>query len=92
MNLGNLVICGLLIFLRLAGLCGLFLAREYVKKIISLSISYSSFLILITLISLKSSKLSEVLLIMVSVLIVFSMNLFIGTNITKNISQSDEPK
>lgn len=82
------VIYGLLIFLCLAGLIGLFFSQEYIQKISCLSVSYSSFLILITLLSLKSAKLNEVLVIMVSILAIFSVNLLIGIGIVKNIAET----
>ena len=83
-----LLIYGLLIFLCLAGLCGLFLFKEYIRKISCLSVSYSNFLILITLLSLKSVRLNEGLVIMVSVLAIFSVNLLIGIGIARNIAEA----
>lgn len=87
MSFTYLLICGLLIFLCLSGLCGLFFYKEYVSKISCLSVSYSNFLILITLIALKSTKLSEILLIMLSILIIFIVNLLVGITIASNISR-----
>ncbi len=88
MSLTYLLICGLLIFLCLAGLCGLFFFEEYIRKISCLSVSYSSFLVLITLLALKSAKLNEVLVIMVSILVVFSVNLLLGIGIARNLAES----
>ncbi len=85
--MANLLIYSSLIFLCLAGLCGLFLCREYIRKISCLSISYSSFLILVTVIALKNTHLNEILVIMVSILAVFSVNLLIGIGIIKNIAE-----
>lgn len=86
------LIYGLLIFLCLAGLLGLFFFQEYLRKISCLSVAYSSFLILITLLSLKSAKLNEVLVIMVSILAIFSVNLLIGIGIVKNIEEAQTQK
>jgi hypothetical protein len=87
MTIIYLLIYGLLIFLCLAGLCGLFFFQEYIRKISCLSVSYSSFLILITLLALKSTRLNEVLVIMVSILAIFSVNLLIGIGIARNIAE-----
>jgi hypothetical protein len=89
MSFVYLLIDGLLIFLCLAGLCGLFFFQEYIRKISCLSISYSSFLILVTLLALKSSHLNEVLVIMVSILAIFSVNLLIGIGIARNIADAE---
>jgi hypothetical protein len=86
------LIYGLLIFLCLAGLCGLFFLQEYVRKISCLSVSYSSFLVLVILLSLTNPRLNEVLIIMVSILAIFSVNLLIGIGIARNIAESQEEK
>ncbi len=88
MSFVYLLIYGLLIFLCLAGLCGLFFFQEYIRKISCLSVSYSSFLILITLLALKNVRLNEVLVIMVSILAIFSVNLLIGIGIARNIAEA----
>ena len=88
MSFVYLLIYGLLIFLCLAGLCGLFFFQEYIRKISCLSVAYSSFLILITLLSLKNVRLNEVLVIMVSILTIFSVNLLIGIGIARNIAEA----
>jgi hypothetical protein len=85
--MANSFICGLLILLCLSALLGLFLSRQYVKKISCLSISYSSFVILIVFISLKNPHLNEVLPILVSVMIIFSVSLLMGIGIIKNITK-----
>jgi hypothetical protein len=70
------------------GLCGLFLFQEYIKKISCLSISYSSFLILVVLMASRSAYLNETLIIMVSILAIFSVNLLIGIGIARNIAKA----
>jgi hypothetical protein len=86
------LIYGLLIFLSLAGLWGLFFFAEYIKKISCLSVSYSSFLVLVTLMSLKNAHLNQVLLVMVSILVVFSVNLLIGIGIARSIAEAGAQK
>jgi hypothetical protein len=76
----------------LVGLCGLFLFQEYVRKISCLSVSYSSFLILITVLALKNPRLNEVLVIMVSILAIFSVNLLIGIGIARSIAEAQLEK
>jgi predicted Na+-dependent transporter len=80
------LICGLLILLCLSGLGGVFFFREYVRKISCLSIAYSNFLILIVFISLKSSNFNEIMMIMVSILVVFSVNLLIGISLVRSVA------
>jgi hypothetical protein len=83
-----LLIYGLLIFLCLVGLCGLFFFQEYIRKISCLSVSYSSFIILITVLALKNPRLNEILVIMVSILTIFSVNLLIGIGIARSIAEA----
>jgi hypothetical protein len=92
MAIGYLLTYALLISICLSGLLGLFLFQEYVKKISCLSVSYSSFLILVVLLSLKNNKQNEILIIMVSVLILFAINLLTGIAIAKNISAEGADK
>lgn len=53
----------------------------------ALSVSYSNFLILITLLFLGNDSLNEGLIVLVSLLIIFSANLVIGINLAKNLNQ-----
>jgi len=87
-----LLVYGLLIFLCLTGVCGLFFFQEYIRKISCLSVSYSSFLILITVLALKNPRLNEVLVIMVSILAIFSVNLLIGIGIARAIAEAQLEK
>lgn len=88
MSFSYLLIDSLLICLCLMGLCGLFFFQEYIKKISCLSISYTSFLILVVLMASRSSYLNETLIIMVSILAIFSVNLLIGIGIARNIARA----
>lgn len=87
MTVGYLLSYASLIFVCLTGLIGLFFFQEYVKKISCLSVSYSSFSLLIILISLKNDRQNEILIIMVSILIIFAINLLIGIAIARRISE-----
>jgi len=88
----NSFIYALLILLCLSALLGLFFTRQYIKKISCLSIAYSSFVILIVFIALKNPHLNEVLPILVSVMIVFSVSLLMGIGIIKNIAKVEAQK
>ncbi len=82
----NFIIYGSLIFLFLSGIFGLFLAKKYVRKISCLSISYSSFLVLVIILSQKNQNMKEMVSIMITVLVVFAINLMIGIVLAKNIA------
>ncbi len=90
MDFSFLTICTLLILCSLAGILGLFLFEEYIRKISCLSVSYTSFLVLIVMLSLRNDKMNEALIIMVSILAVFAVNLLIGIGIAKNIAGERE--
>lgn len=83
-----MILYGLLIFLCLAGILNLFLFQDYIKRIFSLAVAYSSFVMLMLLLFLKNENLNEMLMLMVSILMIFSVNLLIGIGIVKNISES----
>jgi hypothetical protein len=85
-----ILIYALLIFLVLAGLWGLFFFKDYIKKISCLSVSYSSFMVLITILSLKNLHFNQVLVVMVSILVIFSVNLLIGIGIARAITEARE--
>ena len=71
----------------MSGILGLFFAQEYLKKISCLSISYTSFVILIVFLALKNPHLNEALAIVVSLMIIFSVSLLMGIGIVKNLAQ-----
>ena len=83
-----MILYGLLIFLCLAGVLNLFIFQNYIKRIFSLAVAYSSFVMLMLLLFLKNENLNEILMLMVSILMIFSVNLLIGIGIVKNISES----
>jgi hypothetical protein len=83
-----LIIYFLLVLAIISGLFGLFFYQEYVKKISCLAVAYSSFLALLVILSGKSSQANELILIMVTILIIFAINLLIGITIISNINKS----
>ncbi|MBU6139963.1 MAG: hypothetical protein KGP29_00195 [Proteobacteria bacterium] len=85
-----MVIYGMLIFLCSAGVLNLFLLQNYIRKIFSLAVTYSSFSILMILLFLKNENLNETLMLMFSIFTVFSTNLFVGIGIVKNISEAQK--
>lgn len=85
-----LIVCALLILVCLSGIFGLFVFEEYIKKISCLSVSYTSFLVLIAWLAFRNEKMNEVMLIMVSGMVVFAVNLLIGIGIAKNIAGEKE--
>ncbi len=88
MQLSYLFISSLLIAVVILGVASMFFYQEYLKKICCLSISYSSFLLLMIILSFKNNdRFGVILTIMVSILIIFVTNLFIGISIAKNIEE-----
>jgi hypothetical protein len=77
----------LLVFVCVCGLCGLFIFNDYVKKIASLSVAYSSLITLILIIAYENKILNDLLYFFISVLLIFSINLMIGIGIIKNIGE-----
>lgn len=77
----------LLIFSVVAGLLGMFLYKNYLKKISCLSVAYVS-LILILVIFLKNSVESgQLSAVIFTMLILFSITLAIGIGIISNIDR-----
>jgi len=77
----------LLIFVCISGLSGLFLYKDYVKKISSLSVAYSSLIVLLLLIAYSNNLLEKTLTFFISLLLIFSINLMIALGIIKNIGE-----
>lgn len=73
----------LLICQCLAGMAGLFLFLDYRNKILSMSISYGSFLFLIILIALQSDKQSGILTIVVTIVVIFAINVLIAIGLMR---------
>lgn len=85
MDFGYLFIAALLIFLVILGVIGMFFCKNHVKKICSLAISYSGFLFFLALISFRNyEKFNSIVAIMISLLIIFAGNLFIGIILARN--------
>jgi len=71
------LIHGLLICLCLVGFVNFFLS----KRILSLAVSYGAFTALMILLFLKNENLNEMLGLMVSALLLFAINLLIGSKL-----------
>lgn len=80
----------MLILMCLIGVLGLFYFNDFIKKISYLSVSYSSFIILISFIARKNIKLDEIMVVIISITIIFSINLLIGIGIIKQLYDFDQ--
>lgn len=79
----------MLILMCLIGVLGLFYFNDFIKKISYLAVSYSSFIILISFIAQKNIKLDEIMVVIISITIIFSINLLIGIGIIKQLYYFD---
>ena len=77
----------MLILICTIGVFGLFYLKDYFKKIAFLSVSYSSFVILISYLARKNILLDEIMAIILSIMILFSINILIGIGIAQNIKK-----
>jgi hypothetical protein len=83
-----MIIFGLLAFVCCVGLLNLFVIQNYIKKVFSLAVVYSSFLVLIILLSLKKDQANEISSVVFSMFFIFSTNLLVGIGLVKNINDS----
>lgn len=82
----------LLILLFLIGITGLFLFKKYARKMLSLTISYSGFFFLTLLLALENGRKDDILRILVTILLVFTINLVMCSHLIDNIkNQADLP-
>lgn len=70
------------------GVFGLFYLKDYFKKIAFLSVSYSSFVVLISYLARKNILLDEITTVILSIMILFSINILIGIGIAQNIKKN----
>ena len=82
------VIFILLILICMIGVFGLFYLKDYFKKIAFLSVSYSSFVVLISYLARKNILLDEITTVILSIMILFSINILIGIGIAQNIKKN----
>lgn len=82
------VIFILLILICMIGVFGLFYLKDYFKKIAYLSVSYSSFIVLISYLARKNILLDEIMTVILSIMILFSINILIGIGIAQNIKKN----
>lgn len=92
MELIQNILIFLLIFSLVAGLMGMFLYGNYLKKISCLSVAYTSLILIVTILSKNSEKSSQIFSIIVTMLILFSITLAIGIGIISNIARLKELK
>lgn len=77
----------LLIVVSLCGISGLFLFKDYTQKIAALAVTYSTIIILLSLIAYENNILEKILPLFISILLIFSINLMIAIGIIKNIGE-----
>lgn len=81
------LIFSLLILICMIGVFGLFYLNDYFKKIAFLSVSHSSFVVLISYLARKNILLDEIMTVILSIMILFSINILIGIGIAQNIKK-----
>lgn len=77
----------LLIAVSICGIGGLFLFKDYAKKIAALAVTYSAIIVLLSLIAYENNILEKILPLFISLLLIFSINLMIAIGIIKNIGE-----
>ena len=73
----------------MCGVSGLFLYQDYAKKVSSLSVAYSSLIVLLLLIAYSNNFLEKTLTFFISLLLIFSINLMTAIGIIKNIAEAE---
>jgi len=86
MNKADLSICFLLISLFTTAIGGMFLVKNYIKKISLLSVAYVSFVILFFILAQNKILAKEAASLVAVIFTVFSINLLVGIGLVKNIS------
>ncbi|MFT5703465.1 MAG: putative membrane protein [Rickettsiales bacterium] len=82
----------LLIFSSVAGLAGVFYCKNYLKKISCLSVAYINLIIIFIIFVKNSEKASELLGMVTTILILFSITIAVGIGIIANISKLDSQR
>jgi hypothetical protein len=80
----------LLIAICFTGVIGLFYFNDYFKKMAFLSLSNSATIILISFLARKHFLIDEILTLIVSGIILFSINILVGMGIIKKIHYLNE--
>ncbi len=83
---------GMLILLCAASICGLVFFTNLTKKLFALAISYTSILVLIFVILASSSSLGNLISLLTSLLILFSINLIIGAGMLRRLEKKELEK
>ncbi len=63
----------------------IFFAKDYIKRILALSISHASLILLMVLVASESSKKGEILVMIVTITALFLLNLVVAAFLLKNI-------
>lgn len=79
----------LLIFSLVSGLAGVFYYENYLKKISCLSVAYTNLIIIFIIFSRNDEKAVQLLGILTTILILFSITIAVGIGIITNISKLD---
>jgi hypothetical protein len=81
-------IYSMLLILCFLGLMGLYFFNDYIKKISSLVISYSSLIVFIFTLSIETSNFYNSIKIIITLFLIVLLNLIVGITIIKNISET----
>lgn len=81
-------IYSMLLILCFLGLMGLYFFNDYIKKISSLVISYSSLILFIFTLSIETSNFHNAIKIIITLFLIALLNLIVGIAIIKNISET----
>ena len=81
-------IYSMLLILCFLGLMGLYFFNDYIKKISSLVISYSSLIVFIFTLSIETSNFYNAIKIIITLFLIVLLNLIVGITIIKNISET----
>lgn len=60
-------------------------AKDYIKRILALSISHASLILLMVLVASESSKKGEILVMIITITALFLLNLVVAAFLLKNI-------
>lgn len=74
------------------GFAGLFWQQYYTKKIASLSVAYSSLILLLLIVAKNSDKAKDLYMLLVTILVIFSVTMVCGIGIIANIIKLEGDK
>lgn len=74
------------------GFFSLFWQQQYTKKIASLSVAYSSVILLLLIVAKNSDKAKDLYILLITILITFSITMICGIGIVANIIKLENKK